>query len=342
MLHAKPAQPAYVKAAFIPLPLAMEGIRMSKPTKRLGRGLSALVTDLQPQVTSATPTVPDQSARAGDVPGEPSSSNAEVRLLPTESLQPNPFQPRSSAVRENVASLAASIRENGLLQPITVRMEHGEYQIISGERRWWAARSLDMPNIPAIVRPATDRQMLELALIENIQREDLNAIDRARAYRRYCGEFGLKPEEVATRLGEDRSTVVNYLRLLDLPDNIRAMVEVGQITMGHARCLLGVADGERQRQLAEAIVANELSVRAVEEIVRRQREREGDKTPAEKTPEQTYSAQVHDLEQKFEQAVKTKVTIKPGRRKGAGRIVIEYYSLDDFDRIASSLGVELE
>lgn len=315
---------------------------MSKPTKRLGRGLSALVTDLRPEVTTPAPAVLQEPAGTGDVPPAKDAPQAEVRLLPTESLHPNPFQPRSNVLRENVDSLAASIRENGLLQPITVRLENGQYQIISGERRWWAVKSLDMPNIPAIVRPATDRQMLELALIENIQREDLNAIDRARAYRRYCAEFGLRPEEVATRLGEDRSTVVNYLRLLDLPQSIRAMVEVGTLSMGHARCLLGVADDERRHQLAEAIVANELSVRAVEEIVRRQRERRGDKTPTDKTPGQAYLAHVHDLEQRFEQAVKTKVTIKQGRRKGAGRIVIEYYSLDDFDRIASLLGVESE
>ena len=215
--------------------------------------------------------------------------------------------------------------------------------------------SIGMTHVPVIVRHATDEQMLELALIENLQREDLNAIDRARAYRQFCTHFGLRPEEVADRLGEDRSTVQNYLRLLDLAEPIRAMVAGGKLTMGHARCLLGEANEVHRARLAEAIVANELSVRAAEEIVRRGKAYLGAGATAMALAGgdallkssgtqrgRLRSAHLQDLEQRFERAVKTKVSIHEGRKRGSGRITIEYYTLDDFDRIAGKLGVDVE
>jgi len=263
-------------------------------------------------------------------------------MVQIDSLEPNPFQPRSDADQSGIDSLADSIQRSGMLQPIAVRRHLGKLQIIAGERRWWAAKSLDMLEVPIIIRDATDEQMVELALIENIQREDLNAIDRAQAYRAFCARFGLKPDEVAERLGEDRSTVANYLRLLDLPGPIRDLVAAGEISMGHARCLLGVADEAKRWQLAESVVRNELSVRALEEIVRREktRDREGDEPATKGKPAR--SPHLIDMQRKFEQAVRTKVTIREGRRKGSGRITIEYYSLDDFDRIAGALGVDIE
>jgi ParB family chromosome partitioning protein len=183
--------------------------------------------------------------------------------------------------------------------------------------------------------------MLELALIENLQREDLNAIDRAQAYRQFCDRFGLKPDQVAERLGEDRTTVVNYLRLLDLPDAIKRLVAGGAISMGHARCLLGLDDDRRRWQLAEAVVQNELSVRALEEIVRREKPRDGGAADAQQEPRKV-SPHYVDMQRRFEQSLGTKVTIRPSRRKGRGRITIEYYSLDDFDRISERLGVARE
>jgi ParB family chromosome partitioning protein len=268
-------------------------------------------------------------------------------------LSANPFQPRDAIIDDDIVSIAESIRRHGLLQPISVRAVGGRYQIIAGERRWRAAKSIGMTHVPVIVRQATDEQMLELALIENLQREDLNAMDRARAYRQFCTQFGLRPEEVADRLGEDRSTVLNYLRLLELAEPIRAMVAGGKLTMGHARCLLGEGNEIHRLRLAEAIVANELSVRATEEIVRRGKAYLGASATTMTLPGgdallkssgtqrgRLRSAHLQDLEQRFERAVKTKVTIHEGRKRGSGRITIEYYTLDDFDRVASLLGVK--
>jgi ParB family chromosome partitioning protein len=184
--------------------------------------------------------------------------------------------------------------------------------------------------------------MLELALVENLQREDLNAIDRAEAYRGLCTKFDLKPEQVAERVGEDRTTVVNYMRLLELSKPIRRLVAQGRLGMGHARCLLGIKDEDRRERLAGSASQNELSVRALEEIVRREKTRTGEAAEAASQRTQLRSAHLTDLESKFEQAVKTKVTIHEGRGKGTGRITIEYYSLDDFDRIAALLGVATE
>ena len=172
-------------------------------------------------------------------------------------------------------------------------------------------------------------------------------MDRARAYRQFCTHFGLKPEEVADRLGEDRSTVLNYLRLLDLAEPIRALVAAGKLSMGHARCLLGVENEVHRLRLAEAVAANELSVRAAEEIVRRGKAflAAGATTmaPPPTVPRgRLRSAHLQDLEQRFERAVKTKVTIHEGRKRGSGRITIEYYTLDDFDRVASLLGVDID
>ncbi len=185
--------------------------------------------------------------------------------------------------------------------------------------------------------------MLELALIENLQREDLNAIDRAKAYRRFCTRFNLKPEDLAERLGEDRTTVVNYMRLLELGESVQQLVASDKLGMGHARCLLGLSNGAQRERLAATAAEHEWSVRALEEIVRREKTRSEESQPAEKSAEaRQASPHLRDLQQRFERAVKTKVTIREGRRRGSGRIVIEYYSLDDFDRIAEMLGVEVE
>jgi len=331
---------------------------MSKIARRLGRGLDSLVSNIRSE-SGQQPATVLTATREAQIP--PASADAGVDragvhavMLSTEALQANPFQPRDIITTDDVVSIAASIRQHGLLQPITARVLNGQYQIIAGERRWRAAKSIGMTTVPVIVREATDEQMLELALVENLQREDLNAIDRARGYRQFCTQFGLKQEEVADRLGEARATVTNYLRLLELAEPIRAMVAAGKLTMGHARCLLGVENETHRLRLAEAAVANELSVRAVEEVVRRGKAlqagatgmalAEGDALLRSSGTRRgrLRSAHLRDLEQRFERAVKTKVTIHEGRRKGSGRITIEYFSLDDFDRIAGMLGVEVE
>jgi ParB family chromosome partitioning protein len=273
------------------------------------------------------------------VNGEAEVPAVEALTIDVHRLDPNPAQPRDNITTKGIVSLTESIRRSGLLQPITVRRHQGRFQIIAGERRWRAAQAAGVEQIPAVVREATDEQMLEWALIENIQREDLNAIDRAKAYRELSARFDLKPEEVGARLSEDRTTVVNYLRLLELPGQIQEMVAEGRLTMGHARCLLGVEQDTQKLRLAESTAHNELSVRALEEIVRREKKRSAETEQGETKSKPVVRAHVRDLQRRFEEAVKTKVTIREGKKKGNGRIVIEFYSLEDFDRIAALMGV---
>jgi len=310
---------------------------MSKTVRRLGRGLDSLVSDLRAEI----PPAPAEGAAPPERSLEPSPDEQRNELLPgvlsTGLLRPNPFQPRSNILEADVVSLAQSIRQNGMLQPIVVRKRGGKFEIIAGERRWRAAQSLGLAEVPVIMREAGDREMLELALIENIQREDLNPIDRARAYQSYITQFELKAEQLAERLGEDRTTVVNYLRLLDLSSSVQELVAADKISMGHARCLLGVSDEARRLSLAETVMGNALSVRALEEIVRREKAApEGKAKPVEP---KSRSAHIRDMERRFEEAIKTRVTIREGKRKGTGRIIIDYYTLDDFDRISSMLGL---
>ncbi len=323
---------------------AVKEKNMSKSARRLGRGLNSLVSDLRVSAPTTEATIRRGGASEGIDTAEAEAVDLGPNMLPITGLEPNPFQPRDNTSYEDITSLASSIEQSGLLQPVVVRYKSGRYEIIAGERRWRAAQSLGMTRIPVIIRDATDEQMLELALVENIQREDLNAIDRAKAYRRLCSRFGHKPDEIGVRLGEDRTTVVNYLRLLDLPELIQTLVGQSRLSMGHARCLLGVSDDTRRVRLAEAAADKQLSVRALEEIVRREKTRRGESGPKEKEGkrERGRSAHLHDLEQRFEDVVGTKVSIREGKRKGTGRIVIEYYSLDDFDRIAAILGVAAE
>jgi len=309
---------------------------MTKPTRRLGRGLDSLISRYPDVDAAAVTTV--QDARAPTPEGatdRPAAAAEQPASASVDDLHPNPFQPRR-AVDENLEPLVASIRQSGVLQPIVVRRIGGRLEIIAGERRWAAAKAAGMRDVPIVLRQATDEQMLELALIENIQREDLNAIDRARGYRRFSNAFGLSAEQIAERTGEDRSTVTNYLRLLELPDDLQRLVAGGRLSMGHARCLLSVPDETRRRQLAVSAAANELSVRALEDIARRERKEHG---PESAPPAVRRSAHVEDLQRRLERSTRTKVTIKEGKRKGTGRIILEFYSLDDFDRLAAMLGV---
>lgn len=313
---------------------------MARPAKRLGRGLDSLVSDLRASnVADAAPAVQQADEKHAEHSAQAKTSAGLARNIAIVDLHPNPDQPRSSIENDSVLSLAASIRANGLLQPIIVRINNGRHEIVAGERRWRAAKLVGLTEVPVLVRDVTDQQAVEFALIENIQREDLNAIDRARAYRQFCDRFHLKPEEVAERVGEDRTTVVNYLRLLELSDDIAEAVVAGTLSMGHARCLLGVKDVRLRSQLAESAAANDLSVRALEEIVRRRRTSRDGVRPAR---EDRTTPHIRDMQQRFEDAIKTKVTIREGRKKGTGRVVIEYFSFDDFDRIASSLGVDMQ
>lgn len=314
---------------------------MSKSVRRLGRGLDSLVTDLRATTPESVPGGAGvlQREALGSTGVSPDKRIGTV--LPVGALQPNPFQPRKAFDPHELEALATSIGRSGMLQPIIVRYHEGAYQIVAGERRWRAAKQCGMTTVPIILREANDEQMVELALIENIQREDLNPIDRATAYRSFCDRFNLKADEVAERVGEDRSTVANYMRLLDLPQNIRDLVAVGQLGMGHARCLLGVGDEARRTELAESAARHELSVRALEDIVRREKSKDRGSEPRQASG-RLRSPHLRDIQTRFEEALRTKVTIHEGKRKGSGRIVIQYFSLDDFDRVAERLGVSVE
>lgn len=317
---------------------------MAKTERRLGRGLDSLVSKVSLPVSTQLAEGPTREPELQHQSGKA----IRALMLPVEQLHANPMQPRRTGVDEGIESLAKSITKSGMLQAITVRIHSGKYEIIAGERRWRASKLAGLKEVPVMIRDATDEEMLELALVENIQREDLNAIDRAMAYRQFCREFDLRPEQVAERLGEDRTTVTNYLRLLDLSSSLKDRVASGELSMGHARCLLGVAEEDRRDQLAEAVVRNQLSVRALEEIVRREKTRRGEgdvgvdgaSGPAEEP--RAASPHVLDMQRRFEEVLKTKVVIREGRRKGRGRVILEYYSLDDFDRIAAALGVQME
>lgn len=314
---------------------------MNKPLRRLGRGLDSLISrpveDLPVQSNPPSPAPPTRP-----IPNSVDTVAGPVQTsLPLDALVPNPFQPRSEANQAEIESLAASIKHSGMLQPISVRFHNGRYEIIAGERRWHAARQCGMAAVPVSIRKATDEQMLELALVENLQRQDLNAIDRARAYQEFCQRFNLPVDELAIRLAEDRSTVANYIRLLDLPRDVQAMVSKGELSMGQARAIVAVRDPAKQLELAKAATSKQLSVRAVEELVRNLQKSDNIRRDGARSGDRA-TAHVRDLERRFEEALKTRVSIKEGRRKGSGRLVIEYFSIDDFDRIAEALGVALE
>jgi ParB family transcriptional regulator, chromosome partitioning protein len=305
---------------------------MSKDiAKRLGRGLSSLISVPGPEsdpVKALPPEFPP--------PDRPNS-------IKVGSLRPNPFQPRKDMDPQELKALSESIRTAGVLQPVLVRAgSGGGYEIIAGERRWRAAQMVGLSEIPVVVREASDEQMLELALVENIFRDDLNPIERAMGYRQYCDQFGLTTDEVAQRLGEDRSTVANYLRLLELPIDVKDWVAGGRLSMGHARCLLGLRAASDLIQTAKLAMDRDLSVRALEQLVR---EKVAARESASKPPTEPKDAkrpQIRSLEQSFAQALGTKVDIAESRRKGSGKIVIHYFNLDDFDRIIERLRIPAE
>ncbi len=258
-----------------------------------------------------------------------------LRELPIMSVCANPYQARTVWNEEDLRELAASVKANGVLQPVLVRPFQGGYQLIAGERRFRAAQMAGLATVPALVREVTDEQLFEWSLVENIHRRDLNAIERAKAYQRYLGAFSLTQAEAAERLGEDRSVIANYLRLLDLPDEIRQMLVDGRLTMGHARAILSLPTDELRRKLANRALAGRLSVREVERLVRKHLEED----PAAKVKTRTKPAHIVDLEDKLCRHLGTHVVIETKRNGQRGRIAIEFNSLDEFDRITEALGL---
>jgi len=234
-----------------------------------------------------------------------------------------------------LSGLVDSLRTTGLLQPILVRRHGSSFQLIAGERRWRAARQAGLRTIPSVVREASDADMLELALIENIQRSDLNPVDRASAYASYLSRLNLTQEQASHRLGQDRATIANYVRLLELDSQVRQMLGRGEISMGQARALLAVADPADQRRLAKLVVSKSLSVRRTEDLVRElRRESSPSAKPVETLARQ---ANLHELEEKLSHRLGRKVRIRCRGKSGKGELVMSFSSLEDFDELVAKL-----
>jgi ParB family chromosome partitioning protein len=282
-----------------------------QPKRALGRGLSALI----PQATPAP------------APAEPSQKG--VLKLPIEAISRDLAQPRRSFDEEKLKELAASIKAQGLLQPVLVRKDGDGYRLIAGERGWRAAQLAGLRELPALVREATEAEAFELALVENLQRADLNPIEEAEGYRRLVEEFALTQEQVSQRVGKDRSTVANALRLLQLPDEVKALVAAGAINMGHARALLGVPRIPEMVELAERIAAHKLSVRDTERLVKQA------KAPAPAQPPKKQSPEARKVVEELQRALGTKVRLSD--QGGKGTLEIDFFSYADLDRILALL-----
>jgi ParB family chromosome partitioning protein len=279
---------------------------MADKRPALGRGLSALIPD--------APVPP-----ASDRPLE----------IDVDLLRPNKFQPRTYVDDAKIEELSRSIRANGIIQPIVVRKVDGQYEIVAGERRWRAAQRAGLHKVPVVVREIPEERLLAVALIENIQREDLNAIEEAQAYRRLADEFHLTQDQIADAVGKDRSSVANYLRLLKLPHEVRENVAAGEISMGHARAILGLAEEQAQLRLARDVISRQLSVRETETLVKKAETPAAGRTPA--------ATDVHTraAEDRLRFALGTRVRIV---RKGKkGRIEIDFESEDELHRIFEQL-----
>jgi ParB family chromosome partitioning protein len=278
-------------------------------TKRpLGRGLSALI--------STDPSRAD---------------NDEIREIEIDLIQPGRQQPRTTFDQAKLEELAQSIRTTGIIQPLLVRPSGGLFELVAGERRWRAAQLAGLARIPAIVRDIPDDNLLELALIENIQREELNPVEEANAYKRLIESLGLTQDEVARRVGRDRTFVTNYLRVLKLPTDIQGLLEHDKLTFGHARALLSVEDPATQRRLAQKIVKHNWSVRETERRVRHLGS-ETDRRPSRSVTEHT-DPNVRAAEVKLRRALSTQVRILQSKRGTPGKVEIEFYDLADLDRI---------
>jgi ParB family chromosome partitioning protein len=253
-------------------------------------------------------------------------------------IQVNPYQARTVFNETELNKLANSIKTNGVIQPIIVRQTELGYEIIAGERRFRASKIASLKTIPALIRKANDEKMHELSIIENIHRVDLNPVERAKAYREYLNAFSLTQVQAAEKLGEDRSVIANYLRILDLPQEIKEMLIDGQLSMGHARAILALPTDDLRRKLANRAMAGRLSVREVEKLVRRYLTSTGQNKGSNKIK----TPHIMDMEKKLSSQLSTKVNIETKKNGQRGKIVIEFYSLDEFDGILERLGLECE
>lgn len=280
----------------------------------LGRGLSALL---------------------GDSPTAAAKAEIAVNEVDIDLIDPNPEQPRTRFVEAALDELAASIRSNGIVQPIVVRRSGDRYQIVAGERRWRAAQRAGLRRVPVTLKEISDEKLLEVALIENIQRQELNVVEEARAYRKLLDNIGFTQEELSERVGKDRSMISTALRLLKLPDEVLEFVENEKLTPGHARTLLVSTDSAQQIEVAKAIIDFNLTVREAERMIKK---KEAKPVNADdKAVTATKDPNVRVAETKLMRALGTNVRISPSRKDGEGKIEIEYYSSTDLDRLYERL-----
>lgn len=282
--------------------------------KALGRGLSALIAEEpQPQPKESQP-------------------NKDYLEIDVDLIRPNSEQPRTNFPDAELEELAQSIKANGIVQPIVVRRHGNQYELVAGERRWRAAQRIALNKVPAIVKDVSDEKLLELALIENIQRQELNPIEEARAYKKLIESLGLTQELVAEQVGKNRTFITNYLRLLKLPGKIIRLVEDRKLSVGHARALLALADNKLQHQMARKIIKSSLSVRETEKAVNKMLSR--DTEPEEKKRKATSKdPNVKRAESKLRRFYGTQVKIVPAKKGKSGKLEFEYYGDADLDRI---------
>ena len=296
------------------------------PKRRaLGKGLESLLPS-----RPAPATVQSITANAAEITGKPLE-------IPLDQIDRNPFQTRSHFDEAKLAELAQSIAASGVVQPIVVRpLSGGRYQLITGERRWLASKKADKATIPAIVRQVSDEQTLEMTIVENLQRADLNPIEQARAYQRLSNDFKMTQEQMAIRTGKERASVANFLRLLKLPDLIQQRVESGDLSFGHARTLLALDSPEAITAAAQKVMALSLSVRQTESYVQGLINPEAKEKKESKANKQPEDPNVREAQDRLRRTLGLKVHIDD--KNGKGRVIIEYSGLEDFDSILTALG----
>src|SRR5262245_21991207 len=304
----------------------------------LGRGLGALLSG-SPPATKAPPA-PAPATHPTTVPPTVDARES-IEHVPLARVRPCPFQPRKDFSMEALRELADSIKEQGIVQPLIVRLRGEDYELIAGERRWRAAQMLGLAEAPVIVRQADDRAVLELALIENLQREDLNPIEEAHGYAQLIEQFQLKQEDVAARLGKSRTVVANALRLLKLAPDLQVYVREGRLSVGHAKVILGLTGAEEQKLAAERVLKQSLNVRQTEDLVAHLQNR-GAAAAAGKPGALPLAKDSHvlDLESRLQERLGTKVEVR--YRQGKGALQIHFFNDDDLQRVLEILGVKLD
>ena len=297
-----------------------------RSSRGLGKGLESLIPNAVGEAKKKEAISQDS--------GKSSEEKGSETILKITMVEPNRKQPRKNFDEDSLQELCDSIKQVGLIQPILVQDRKDHYEIIAGERRWRAAKMAGLKEIPVIIRDYSDQEIMEISLIENIQREDLNPIEEAQAYKRLLTEFNLKQDEVAERVSKSRAAVTNSIRLLKLTDKVQQMVIDDMITTGHARALLAVEDPEAQYILAQQIFDQKLSVRDVEKLVKKLNAPEKEKN---KTEDKTLQVIYQDIEDRLKQRLSTKVKVS-SKGEGSGKIEIEFYNHEDLDRLLEMIG----